>query len=111
MLSELPAHNRVESFIRLQSGCRANLPSGIVVSEVDKVLHEPGVDLAQSQTLVWRLQNGLGTGRNRNETLAGQLQNVLGNGWAWSEERWVWPWEQKEAREGQSSIEETQNSC
>ena len=37
------------------------LPGGIIVSEIDKVLHEPGVDLAQCQALVWRLQNGLGT--------------------------------------------------
>ena len=38
-----------------------HLPGGVVVSEVDEVLHEPGVDLTQSQALVWGLQNGLGT--------------------------------------------------
>ena len=39
----------------------SHLPSGVIVSEVDKVLHEPGVDLAQCETLVWGLQYGLQT--------------------------------------------------
>lgn len=40
--------------------CR-HLPSGVVVAEVDKVLHKPGVDLTESEALVRGLQNGLGT--------------------------------------------------
>ena len=39
------------------------LPCGIIVSEVDEILHEPCVDLTQRQTLFRRLQYRLGNGQ------------------------------------------------
>ena len=33
-------------------GRQSHLPSGVIIPEIDKVLHEPGVDLTQGQTLV-----------------------------------------------------------
>ena len=40
--------------------CHGYLPCWIVVSEIDKVLHEPSIDFTQSQTLLRRLQDSLG---------------------------------------------------
>ena len=36
------------------------LPCRVVVSKIDEILHEPGVDLTQCQTLFRRLQDCLG---------------------------------------------------
>ena len=44
----------------LRSVVSTYLPCRIVVSEIDEVLHEPGIDLTQCQTLFWRLQDCLG---------------------------------------------------
>ena len=60
----------------------ADLPGRIIVTEVDKVLHEPGVDLTKSQALVWRLQNGLGTvgmGAEINYERGGPVGTTLGH--------------------------------
>ena len=42
------------------------LPGGIVVPEVDEVLHEPSIDLTQRQTLLWGLQYRLGNRHSHN---------------------------------------------
>ena len=59
----------------LHSVVSTYLPCRIVVSKIDEVLHEPGVDLTQCQTLFWRLQDCLGqTDRQTDRQTGRQLK-------------------------------------